>query len=236
LLAPRSQWRVLVSWTYRDPHADEPTMFAYGLYRVVAALGIAAMVVSGVLVDQVRRENAPEPPPPPTAIERMWGVAEPVVVDRVFEPLATAPAGLVDQPILGYQVVDGKHRQPPYLFSLPRFSLDAATTENGLLGEAPPTGLLALDTAQLVVEVAGDPTCFPQGVVVLESGSTVRVGVYYGRAPVAGGDVAEVPDCITGASAAAVTTLIPIRLETGLGERVVETVAGDPVRQVPLIE
>ncbi|MEO7349590.1 MAG: hypothetical protein ABIW32_07015 [Terrimesophilobacter sp.] len=58
-LSPRTLWRALMSWSYRDPYLHEPTGFAYVLYRVVAVIGIASMVVSGMLVYRVQRESIP---------------------------------------------------------------------------------------------------------------------------------------------------------------------------------
>lgn len=237
LFSPRSQWRLLVSWTYRDPHANEPTGSAYGLYRLVAAFGIATMVVSGVMVYQVQLERLSMNPSPPTAVQRMWGTPAPVVVNRVVTPLSAIPQGLVDQPILGYQVVDGQHRQPPYLFSLPSFSLKAATTQNGLIGSDPTAGLLALDTSRLVVEVAGDPRCFPHEVVVFEGSKTVRIAVYYGQKnPADGSNLENLADCNTKASGLSVTTLLPIKLENALGNRELQTVDGDPILSIPLVQ
>jgi len=237
VLAPRSQWRVLLSWTYRDPHTNEPTGVAYVLYRVVAMLGIVAMAISIVGVSRVQHEEQPDAYVPPTAVERMWGTKAPVVVNRVVTPETRVPKGYVDQPILGYQPVEGKRRQPPYLFSLPNLSLESATTRNGYVGVDPPTGLAALDNAQLVVEVAGDPLCFPHHVVIVETESAVRIAVYYGQAdPQDGSNADAVADCEVKASAKAITTLIPIQLGNGLGERVVQSLSGDPIREVPVLE
>lgn len=233
LISPRSQWRLLVSWTYRDPHANEPTGSAYGLYRVVAAVGIVTMAVSGVMVYQARLGDLPPATAPPSEVERMWGTPNPLIVNRVVDPLAVPPKGLVDQPILGYQAVDGQHRQPVYLFGLRVFSLPMATTENGLIGSDPPAGLVALDTAQLVVEVAGDPQCFPHRAVVIEGSKTVRIGVYYGQAnPPDGSNRANVADCNTKASGQSVTALLPITLERALGDRELQTLGGDPILRV----
>jgi hypothetical protein len=242
LLAPRSQWRVLVSWSYRDPHADEPTGSAYLLYRIVAAFGIATMVVSGVLAYRSVRDAEPVPPPPPTAAERMWGSPAPVVVNRVVHTITKPPKDLVSQPILGYQPVSGTTRQPLYLFSLPTFELADATTENGYIGSDPSPGLVALDTADLVVRVEGDPACFPHKAIVRESEDTVAIAIYYGRAtPPAdakSGDAAddEVAPCNTRASGLNVSTLIPISLASPLGNRTVVTLEGDAIRSVAVLQ
>ncbi|HEU4848784.1 MAG TPA: hypothetical protein VFS93_00045 [Terrimesophilobacter sp.] len=237
LLAPRTQWRVLVSWSYRDPHANEPTGSAYTLYRLVAALGIATMVVSGFLAYRSWVDSQPPPPPPLTAVERMWGSPDPLVVNRVVHALDKVPAGLVDQPILGYQAVSGTTRQPVYLFRLGVFDPDAATEENGYIGTDPDTGFVALDTAELVVKVAGDPQCFPHAAVIREDAKAVRVGIYYGQANPADGSNAEnLADCNTRASGLNVPVLVPLKLASPLGDRPVLTLAGDPIRQVPVID
>ncbi|MCC6270836.1 MAG: hypothetical protein IT190_06130 [Microbacteriaceae bacterium] len=235
LLSPRSQWRVLVSWSYRDPYRNEPTGIVYGLYRVIAVIGIASMVVSGVLVYRVQLENEPKPPVPPTAVELMWGSPEPVVVNRVLQPVKTPPTGLVDQPILGYQGMVGKTRQPPYLFSLAHFDIPEAITDNGLIGTDPSVGLVALDTAGLVVRVAGDPQCFPHAAVVKETDDTVTIGIYYGRAKPTGSNVGNVDQCQVLASALNVSTIIPIPLVEPLGDRAVRTLDGSPIRRVDLV-
>lgn len=236
LLAPRSQWRVLVSWSYRDPHANEPTGSSYTLYRVIAALGIVTMIVSGLLAYQSWAAHQPPPKPPPTAVERMWGDPAPVVVNRVVHALENAPAGLVEQPILGYQAVSGQTRQPLYLFTLATFDLDSATVENGYIGSDPTTGLVALDTAGIIVHVAGDPQCFPHAAVVREDKVAVRIAVYYGQPKLPdGSNAADVADCNTRASARNVSTLIPLPLNAPLGDRDVQTLSGDAIRSVPVI-
>lgn len=235
VFAPRSQWRVLVSWSYRDPYLNEPTGVAYGAYRVVAVIGIASMVVSGVLVYRVQLEKQPEPPEPPTATELMWGKPEPVVLNRVLTPRTGPPTGLVNQPILGYQRVIGQTRQPPYLFSLAHFDMPEARTENGLVGTEPGVGLVALDTARLVVRVAGDPSCFPHAVVVKETAEAVSIGVYYGRANRVGAPAVNVDQCDVLASGLNVSTLIPIPLVEPLGGREVLALDGSPILRVALL-
>lgn len=237
LLAPRNQWRVLVSWSHSDPRRTEPSGSAYLLYRLAALLGIAAMIVSGLLAVRSYDENRPQPPAPLTQIERMWGTPAPLVVNRVIRSVSKVPAGLVDQPVLGYQEVSGRTRQPSYLFSLETFSSPLATEQNGYLGTEPGPGLVALDTAQLVVRVAGDPACFPHAVRVVEGSSSVRIGVYYGRPnPPHGSTVEDLSDCNTKASGMNVPVLLPIQLSDILGGREVLTLRGDPIRLVEPID
>lgn len=231
-VSPRTQWRALVSWSYRDPYLHEPTGFAYVLYRVIAAIGIASMVVSGVLVYQVQRASEPVPPVLPTTAQLLWGSPEPVVINRVVTPLTKPPKGLVDQPILGYQDMTGQTRQPPYLFSLAPFTMPEAITDNGFIGTEPNVGFVALDTANLVVRVAGDPACFPHAAVVRETTTNVYVAIYYGRAQPSGTDGEGVNQCNILASANNVSTIIPLPLVEPLGDRSVVTLDGSPIRRV----
>ncbi len=235
LVSPRSQWRVLASWSYRDPYLNEPTGIVYGIYRVVAVIGILSMVVSGTLVFQVQAENTPEPPKPATAAELMWGSPEPVVVNRVIQPAKAIPSGLVDQPILGYQAMEGKTRQPPYLFALDQFDIPEAISDNGLIGVDPDIGLAALDMAKLVVRVSGDPQCFPHAAVVRETGEAVSIAIYYGRAKPTGSVVTNVDKCQVLASGLNISTIIPVPLAEPLGGRVVLALDGSPIRRVALI-
>lgn len=233
LFAPRSQWRVLASWSYRDEYRDEPTRFSFLLYQIIAVIGIASMVVSGVLVYRVQLANEPVPPSPLTTAQELWGNPVPVVVNRVVTSVDSVPSNLVDQPILAYQKMSGKTRQPPYLFGLKLFSMWQATDDNGLVGADPGPGFTALDTANLVVEVAGDPKCFPHAVVVKETESSVSVGVYYGQLnPKDGSNAEHVGECNVLASALNVPTLIPIPLSGPLGDRPVLTLDGEPIREV----
>ncbi len=235
LLAPRSQWFVFASWSYRDTLSHEPSDATYLLYRIVAALGIAATVASGIVVLQTNEAAEPPAPVLPTLVEQMWGTPVPVVVNRVIKSASTPPKGLVNQPILGYQLLDGQTRQPPYLFDLKTFDLDTATTENGFVGKNPRTGLVALDMAQLVVRVEGDQRCFPHAAIVRESTETITVAIYYGQPdPEDGSNKDRVADCSNHELSANVSTLIPLQLTGSLGERKIVTMDGTPIPAVPL--
>ena len=207
------------------------------LYRVIAVIGIASMVVSGVLVAQVRWGNNPKPEETPTAAEMMWGAPAPVVVNRVVLAEKAPVPGLVNQPILGYQEVVGQTRQPPYLFGLKTFTMPDAVTDNGFIGTDPSVGLVALDTARLVVRVAGDPQCFPHAAVVNETDELVSIAIYYGRAAPKDGPANDaLGDCKVLASGLNISTLIPIRLSEPLGNRIVVTLTGELIAKVALIE
>lgn len=233
LLAPRLLWRTVIGWSYRDAYRNEPSAAVFGLYRLVALIGIVAVVATGIAVIQPTTGGATAGKPH-TAVQRMWGAPSPVVVNRVIIPLDEAPVGLVDQPLLGYQAVDGIRRQPSYLFALPEFRQKDAVEANGLVGVPPAPGLVALDTADLVVQVNGDRRCFPQRVVVHEEGDVVTVGVFYGQAnPSDGSNIVHVRDCDpTPAERAGTSVLVPLQLSDALGSREVHQLDGAPVRRV----
>lgn len=233
LLAPRSQWRALISWSYRNPHFDEPTGSAYLIYRAIAAIGVISLTFGAIASYQTWLSRQPVPPKPPTQVELMWGKPAPVVLNKVITGTTEVPTGLVDQPILGFQVVDGEHRQPAYLFGLKYFKAKGATTKNGLIGGLPAAGLVALDTADLVVKVAGDSRCFPHSVVVRETEKTVEIGVFYGQKnPADGSNKDNLASCRTVSSPNNVPTLIPIKLQSPVDKRAVVDLSGEPIFEV----
>ena len=236
LLAPRLLWRTVIGWSYRDAYRNEPSAAVFGLYRLVALIGIVAVVATGIAVNQPKPGGAAAQEPH-SAVEKMWGVPAPVVVNRVVIPLNEAPVGLVDQPVLAYQAVDGTRRQPSYLFSLHELKQQNAVDTNGLVGVPPPAGLVALDTADMVVQVNGDRRCFPQQVVVREEDDVVRVGVFYGQAnPSDGSNVLHVRDCDpTPEGRARVSVLVPLQLSDALGTREVQWLDGTPVKRVQVV-
>ena len=242
LLAPRSQWRALVSWTYRDARADEPSGVAYALHRVVAALGVVALTAGGLAAWQVNLDQLPDDAEPHSALQRMWGWVQPVVLNRTITVTGSPRADLVEQAVLGYQAVDGQRRQPPYLFGLDHLAEPDGGTV-GIVGAPPSPGLVALDSAEVVVLVAGDPACVPLEVVVTEGEKSVTVAVYYGRPDAtplddAGAESETVPvaidDCRPGLRNAQ-PLLIPISLAAPLDARTVVALDGIPVRKAPVV-
>lgn len=238
LLAPRTLWRILIGWSYRDPYRNEPSAAVFGLYRMVAVVGIVALIATEVAINQPPSGSVGGPSSGPTAVERMWGAPAPQVVDRVVMPLSEPPVGLMRQPLLGFQPVDGTMRQPAYLFGLRVFERKDAVEANGLMGVAPPPGLVALDTADLVLHVNGDRRCFPQQVVVEEAPDAVRVGVFFGQAnPGDGSNAANVSQCDPKPSGhTGVSLLVPVVLSDALGSREVQNLDGKPVPGVDVLE
>lgn len=239
LLAPRSQWAVLVSWSYRDPYRYQPSSTVFGVYRALAALGVLAVVSTGVAVYQPGLDPQPRPTNSLSPTERMWGAPVPAVVNRVIDAQDTAAVGLVNQPVLGYQAIDGAQRQPTYLFTLPAFTRPDATDANGYIGRSPSPGLTALDTANLVVQVSGDPLCFPQQLILVENTKTVQIGVFYGQPnPSDGSNAVNLANCNPKpAKQAFVSLLIPVRLASPLGSRQLQSLDGKALHEAgPLVE
>jgi hypothetical protein len=237
-VSPRGQWRVLASWSRREPYANEPSTGLVALHRLVAGAGILAMVLAGSSMYGGYLASQPKPPPPPAAVERMWGTPVPEVIDRVFHALSAAPTGLIAQPVLKYQSMDGGSRTPGYLFDLDRYRVKNADEGIGYLGRAPDPGFTALDSADLVVQLRGDKNCIPQQVVVIEGESTVRIGVYYGQPnPSDGSNAAHLDECVLAPpETGAASVLLPIDLEAPLGKRTVQNLDGSKkIRAVQLI-
>lgn len=230
-VAPRSQWRVLTSWSQRDPRGNEPGQVVVGIHRVVAGIAIVSLAFTGVSYEQGKGqpENVPVVRSTADPLRQLWGTPDPVVVNRVISPVTDAPADLVPLPVLRFQVTDGTHRDPSYLFDLGTFQPPKAKGGDGYVGTDPAVGLTALDTANLVVQVRADKRCIPKQVLVVQSSSAVVVAVYYGRpgsAAVSAADLATL--CNAGASGS-VSTLVPIHLSAAVGTRAVVNLDGVPI-------
>ncbi|GAB3139493.1 hypothetical protein [Marisediminicola antarctica] len=239
LVSPRSQWHVLVGWTRADPRSSEPGSAAYATTRFVSLLGllsVLAIAVSwGVGVISFD-EDGDEAVRQPSVAERVWGSPRPYIVDRVFTPLAAPPEGLVEQQVTGYQRVRGYERSPNYLFAAGKIRAAGLATEPGFLGVVPLPGTVALGMADLVVHVRGDSRCIPQQVVVTPVDDAVQVGVFFGLPnPADGSNADNLGECDP-APAASDTRgfIIPIDLVEPLGDRVVQTLAVEPIALVPL--
>jgi hypothetical protein len=230
-VAPRSQWRVLTSWSHRDPRGNEPGQVVVGIHRVVAGLAVASLAFTGVSIEQGSKQPKAVPVVRSTAdpVRQLWGTPDPVVVNRVISPVTAAPTNLVSLPVLRFQGIDGTHRDPSYPFNLGTFQPPHAKKGDGYVGSDPAVGLTALDTANLVVQVRADARCIPKQVLVLQSASAVVVAVYYGRP---GGEVTNGADLATLCNAPAsgsVSTLIPLHLDAPVGSRAVVNLDGVPV-------
>lgn len=237
LMAPRSQWRLLLSWTYREPHTDAPSGWAFSLHRVIAAVGVVGLLAGGGIAWQRYLDAMPEPPPEPSALEQMWGDESVVVVNRVISPVSRLPAGLVRVDPSAYHAMDGQRRQPTYLFDLDTLELPAGGAAGGLVGAQPSAGLRALDLAHVVVLATADAHCIPREVFLQEGPSSVRVAVFYGRPNLPDGSVdPEGADACAPGGSGARSVLIPLQLGTPLGERLLTDLDGVPLRRAPIIQ
>lgn len=234
LLAPRGQWRALVGWSTADQHRHEPGGAAYGLRRLISALGLLGLaVVVGVSASSALA-RVPGAAPTHGPLTLMWGDPPPLVVNRIIPPDAAAPPGLTEIPISGYQAYENGDL-PAYLSGLRDFELLGNNDPGGYVGTYPPIGNGALDFADVVLNVRGPILCIPRSVVVLQSDTEVRVGVFYGLPRAADGSE---PDSLVGCPADATLTgsvLIPLDLGVALGERALLGLDGSPLSEVPVI-
>lgn len=244
LLAPRSQWRVLSAWSVSNPYANEPGGASYGWRRLLSGVGVLGLGVVAVLgatpslLAAVPKEVRASSP-----VRIMWGSPDPQVVNRAIYGSHTPPEGLVQFPVLGYQDIDELDAMPPYLLGLKHFSLLGDANPPGYIGSTPAEGFSGLGPADLVVNVRGSVLCIPRQAVVIETETSVQIAIYYGLpdpTPVAGAtEEPPEPDHVKGCPADDPVTgsvLIPITLESELGDRTVETLDGDEIRKVGLAD
>jgi hypothetical protein len=233
LLAPRSSWRSLTGWSVSDPHGNEPGAGSYGVRRLVAGVGTLGLAAVLVVAASSFLSALPVPPPPPSSVRVMWGAPDPQVVDRIVVPLAAPPAGLPEMPILGYQAFGGGGAAS-YLSRLRHYSYLGNDAVPGYIGVAPELGLSAIDTASLVVNVRGPILCIPRQAVVIETQTTVQIGIYYGLPDPANSSAADnVTNCPLGATLTA-SLLIPIALAAPVGDRMVQALDGTALQGVAL--
>jgi hypothetical protein len=233
LFWPRSQWAVLVSWSRRDQHSTEPSAAAFGVQRMISALGMLFFGAVGAINLTQYIEDQPAALPPPTAVQQMWGRSpDPQVVDRIVQPLTAPPEGLVVHKVLGYQVVDNETHTPRYLHTLRHYVLTSGFGDAGLIGVPPDPEFAALDSAEMVVNVQSSPDCIPRQAVVVESETAVQVAVYFGLPDRSDGSAPDHAAC-TRPSFVRSSLLLPLNLQEPLGERSVQSLDGAAVRQVP---
>jgi hypothetical protein len=234
VVAPRTQWRALAGWSVSDPNANEPGGAAYAARRLLCGVGalgllVVALGVATPLVELLPSDARPIPP-----VRAMWGTPEPQIVNRVFGASAVPSGTLSAMPVLGYQALDDG--LPDYLIELRTFTLLGQDDMPGYIGQNPDPGVLAVGAADLVVHVAGPVLCIPRDAVVIETEDVIQVGVFYGRpddpAAPAQDQLAACPadSSLTG------SILLPIDLVEPVGERDVQTLDGEPIVRVPLVD
>ncbi len=93
-ISPRSQWRALSAWQYRNPDANEPSDLAYGLARLSNIVTLVIIVVVGFALagkdEPEQRPSADRSPSPDLSTSQATLPPEPLVLG----PL----------PLAGYQV------------------------------------------------------------------------------------------------------------------------------------
>ena len=236
LLAPRSQWRVLGAWAVSDSYAHEPGGSGYGLRRLLSAVGLLAVgLVLALGATPMLTADTRDPAPPRTAVEAMWGHPAPHLVARVVRGAPAADPTLAAGSVLAFQSLEDAEELPTYLLNIPTFSLLGARDVPGLIGAEPEKGLSAFGAAQLVVKVRGPILCIPRQAVVVETETTVQIGIYYGLPDSADG---APRDHLAGCPADGPLTasvLIPIVLAAPLGDRDVQLLDGSSLSHVPVV-
>ena len=234
-IAPRSQWRALSAWSVSDEHAQEPGGAAYGWRRLLSALGALGIATVVVVASTAAFTPPASTVKPPTLAEEMWGSPAPSVVDRIITPIGETPAGLLQMPIIDYQSFDDEDGLPDYLDGLNTFAYLGKLDFPGYIGTIPEVGFSALDNADLVVHVSGALLCVPRQVAVIESDVDVKIGVYYG-VPDPAADTPAPDNTVACATDGAVTSsvLIPVDLQSPLGDRILINPDGTPITDVPL--
>ncbi len=145
----------------------------------------------------------------------------------------TVPAGLVDEPLLGFQSF--ADITPEYVRLLPPFSLLGNINIPGYVGSKAGADQSAWGAASLVVNVRGPLLCIPREVVVIETETAVQIAVYYGLPDALSGNP---PDHVAGCPLEGVVTssvLVPIELSAPVGNRQVQNLQGNPVPEVKLV-
>lgn len=232
LISPRSQWKVLAAWSYRNPQADEPSSFAFAVQRVICGLGVLFFGAVGTVGVVRYIAELPPPQPPLTALQQMWGLApKPQVVDRVVGLQDVVPAGLVEAPVGGYQLVDNQEHHPRYLHLLQRFE-PGDIDRSGIVGVEPGDDFPALDSAELVVNVRTWGDCIPRDAVVIETETAVQIAVYVGM-PNRQDDLPIDHLACDRPAFVQNSLLIPIDLGAPVEGREVQSLDGTPI---PLVE
>jgi hypothetical protein len=235
VFAPKSFWRLFASWSVSDPYANEPGATSYALRRLASALGVlslaAVLAASGLHAIQ----QFPTPPAARSAVDIMWGAPDPQVVNRVVDGIPNPPTDLRAEPILGYQAF-GSTGTPSYLTRLRIYNLLGKTDVPGLVGHAPDIDAFGIDSAKMIIHVRGPILCIPRAIVVVETDTTIKVGVYYGLPNSADGSpVDSLAGCPSDATLTA-SLLIPIQLSGPVGDREVDDLDGARLNVVHIPE
>lgn len=232
LVSPRTQWRVLVGWSARDPDRTEPGDGVHGITRIVCLIGLLGLAAfAGVQIWSAISEQ-PRAAPEATAVEQMWGSPVPRLADRVVTPVAAPPADLVPGRVTGFQELE-RGWAPDYLVGVTRWSFLAESAPLGLIGSYPGDGFTAYGVSDILVAVQGPLTCIPRVAAVEETEALITLGVYWGLPGAADQD--HLAACVEAGSLQQ-TVLIPIQLEAPVDGRNVVTFEGAAVAPVQVVE
>ncbi len=219
-----------MSWSASDPHRSEPGGAAYAVRRLISGAGVLALLGVVGIASVSAVANQPGTPPTTSIVELLWGKPDPRVVNRIVAPVGAAPAGLVETEVLAYENVEDD--LPDYYARLKEFLYLGSDEIPGYVGTVPDFGNGAFDFAEIVINVRGPILCIPRAVVMIETPEAVQLAVYYGFPDPADGSAPDnVTQCATD-SAVTGSLLIPIALQTPLGERAVQHLDGTPIREV----
>lgn len=237
IFAPRSQWRALAGWSSSDPHRSEPGGAAYTVRRLLAGAGVLALAtVVLVATAPVWLSGAQPVAPGLSVVEQMWGKPAPQIVNRSIKPLTAPPSGLVEFPILGFQPFDEEAGSPEYLARLTTFTRLGVQQIPGYIGTLPDVGFSGVDFAELVVNTRGPILCIPRQAVVIESETTVQIGIFYGLPDSSDGSgVDHAAGCPLDSTLTG-SVLIPIPLAAPVGSREVQALDGTPLTEVELAD
>jgi hypothetical protein len=234
LVAPRSQWLTLTAWSVSDAHAQEPGAAGYSVRRLASAVGLIGLTSVAFVAASSFIERLPRPPAPQTPVHAMWGEPDPHIVNRIVRGTAKPPSGLIAVPVIDYQAFDAVG-PPAYLTRLNKYTVLGSASVPGLIGVDPDTEVPATATAELVVHVRGPILCIPRAAVVVETDTTITIGLYYGLPNSADGSpVDNTKGCATDSSVTA-SLLIPIDLASAVGDRTVQSLDGTELPAVRLI-
>jgi len=232
ILAPRSQWNALFSWSVSNRHSSEPGGAAYAYRQVIAAIALGLVALTAALAALSSVASEPQEPAAASDIELTWGSPQPLLVYRAFRPSTTGDDLLVDVPISSYLPVNDDERAPLYLLDLEPFSRLGTTNIPGYLGSNPGENDSPIGRADVVVHVRGPLLCVPRRVVAIESPELVQLAVLYGLPATSDGSQ---PDNVAGCPLGEDLTgsvLIPITLDDPIGTRAVESLDGTRLKLV----